>query len=170
MTTPKIIVGKIYAEWCGHCQTLAPEWEKMKVELKPHTSVEIHDINNESTDATQRIQSLNDMYLKSSTKKVVANGFPTIFMIKNGEVIDYTGNRTKDAMVSWVTAATPPPAVQPKKIQFQSVPSSSTVQVNRKISRTLTPYIPYSRKNRRNRKNSIKRRKIQTKRKQTKKR
>ena len=30
----KILIGKVYANWCGHCQHLKPEWLKMKKELK----------------------------------------------------------------------------------------------------------------------------------------
>ena len=37
--TPKksIIVGEIYADWCGHCKVLKPEWEKMKTMIKQNT-------------------------------------------------------------------------------------------------------------------------------------
>ena len=33
----KIIIGKIYADWCGHCNMLKPEWEKMKNMIKHNT-------------------------------------------------------------------------------------------------------------------------------------
>ena len=30
----KIIIGKIYADWCGHCKTLKPELIQMKDMIK----------------------------------------------------------------------------------------------------------------------------------------
>ena len=29
----EIVVGKIYANWCGHCQNMADAWESMKKDL-----------------------------------------------------------------------------------------------------------------------------------------
>ena len=30
----KIVVGKIYADWCGHCKSLNGEWKKLKKMIK----------------------------------------------------------------------------------------------------------------------------------------
>jgi thiol-disulfide isomerase/thioredoxin len=33
-STKHIIIGLVYANWCGHCKTLAPEWKKLTNTLK----------------------------------------------------------------------------------------------------------------------------------------
>ena len=40
----KRVIGKIYAEWCGHCVALKPEWEAMKQELQKYPDIEVVEI------------------------------------------------------------------------------------------------------------------------------
>jgi thiol-disulfide isomerase/thioredoxin len=92
-----IIVGKIYANWCGHCQSLKPEWYKMKKMLKcKNKNIQFIEIE-ESQE-----QKLNKFKKKFPTLEI--NGYPTIFKITANKHIEYyTGNRITKDMKKWAT-------------------------------------------------------------------
>merc|ERR1711916_170121 len=75
---------KFYAPWCGHCKRLAPEWEKYGKET---------DINVGKVDCTVE---------KSVCSKFGVRGYPTLKMVKDGKVYDYSGQRTISAFKSFV--------------------------------------------------------------------
>ena len=93
-----VVVGKVYADWCGHCQSLKPEWAKMKKRVyskkgKKHVvfvEVEEKQIGN-------KLRKLEQEH----GVKVEANGYPTLFRIESGKVKYYNGNRQSDAMANW---------------------------------------------------------------------
>jgi len=93
-----IVVGKVYADWCGHCQMLKPEWAKMKKHIyskkgKKHVVfVEIEENHIES-----KLRKLE----KDQGVKVNINGYPTLFRISGGKVVYYNGNRQSDEMSRW---------------------------------------------------------------------
>jgi thiol-disulfide isomerase/thioredoxin len=95
-----IIIGKIYAEWCGHCQNLKPIWENIKMELKPNQYIVFEEI--EDVDIPKKLDILNDKYLPHSADKITADGYPTIFKIQNGGISYYTGNREQSLIHNWI--------------------------------------------------------------------
>jgi hypothetical protein len=96
-----ITIGLIYANWCGHCQALKPEWKKMKHSMmkspKKHMYkfVEIEDADKKKD---QRINALNAS-LKG--QKVTANGYPTILKINGGKLDYYQGEREAAPLMKW---------------------------------------------------------------------
>ena len=117
-TTPKqtVVVGKIYAKWCGFCKELAPEWMKLKhyltykhKQLMPKSNIAYNVISIEQTEMDKKIPLLNKAYLANSTQKVIKpNGFPTIFRIYNGQLEYYNGSRDLPTMLKGaVQPATP---------------------------------------------------------------
>jgi thiol-disulfide isomerase/thioredoxin len=109
-------VGKIYADWCGHCISLKPEWAKMKNDMKlalgrsiknAHIQfVEIGDTpKNKSKGLTVdgMVTKYNNTTLKNSSDKLKSEGFPTIFKVLNGKLQYYTGKRDAGSMYSWFT-------------------------------------------------------------------
>jgi protein disulfide-isomerase A6 len=100
----KIIVGKIYAEWCGHCQNLHPEWLKMKKELKMLAKkkqyvIEYVEIEEIETDK------MNDF--KTRFPGLTVNGYPTIFKNTSGNQLEYYGgDRSASKMKDWVLGKT----------------------------------------------------------------
>jgi protein disulfide-isomerase len=96
----KILIGKIYANWCGHCQRLKPEWLKMKQQLKNKMKklgyfiefIEIEESEQEKlTKFKQRFPNLN------------INGYPTIFKHTGGNEIEYyQGERSASELEKWV--------------------------------------------------------------------
>ncbi len=102
-----VVVGKIYANWCGHCKALKPEWKLLKHQIKhrrsdPKTNYVIYAI--EQKQQQSEIDRINNTYLRNSSEKLEVNGgYPTIFMIRNGVLSYYQGNRTHLEMLKWYT-------------------------------------------------------------------
>ncbi|KAK7202335.1 protein disulfide isomerase 2 [Novymonas esmeraldas] len=79
-----------YAPWCGHCQKLHPDYEKVAKEL------EAENVIIAKFDATT-----NDF----DREKFKVEGFPTMYFIPAGKTpITYDGDRTADAMKAFVKA------------------------------------------------------------------
>uniref|UniRef100_U5ER38 Putative pretaporter n=1 Tax=Corethrella appendiculata TaxID=1370023 RepID=U5ER38_9DIPT len=83
---------KFYAPWCGHCKRLAPTWEQLAQKFIGHNVVKIGKVdctleNNKELCTEQEV-----------------NGFPTVFIYKNGEkVSEYNGNRSLDDLYNFVS-------------------------------------------------------------------
>ena len=91
---PKIIVGKIYATWCGHCKALKPEWKKMRKIVKGKR-VQVVDISEDQIDV--KLSKLNEKH----GVQIVANGYPTLFKLVNGNVTYYEGSREAHTLAEW---------------------------------------------------------------------
>jgi thiol-disulfide isomerase/thioredoxin len=103
-----VVVGKIFANWCGHCQSLLPEWKKlvheiktkMKTNRKSHTKYVVVEIEQQHQDAG--IQRVNSTYLKNSGHTLaLQGGYPTLFKITDGTLEYYNGPRTYLEMLDW---------------------------------------------------------------------
>ena len=104
---PKIIIGKIYATWCGHCVSLQPEWKLMKKEIMSAIpdKKSILFVAIEQTDLDKKLHRFYNKYkLTTMEKDGLDNvkGFPTIFKIKNGKIEYYEGERQAGPMKDWV--------------------------------------------------------------------
>jgi thiol-disulfide isomerase/thioredoxin len=98
-----IIVGLIHANWCGHCQTLMPVWEEMVKTIKGNKSFHIVKIESSDLNKDARMAHINSKLSKDS-RKLEANGFPTIFKVKNGKLEYYDKERQADAMRKWFSS------------------------------------------------------------------
>lgn len=85
-----------FTDWCPHCKTAKPEWESVKSNMDGGTvngySINFKDIN--CTTETPEVEQL------MSTHKV--EGYPTIKMIKNGEVIEYDAKPNRDTLTEFI--------------------------------------------------------------------
>ncbi|ORC85500.1 protein disulfide isomerase [Trypanosoma theileri] len=94
----EIALVKFYAPWCGHCQKLAPEWEKAAKEV-PGEAIMV------DVDCTKETK---------LAEKYSIKGFPTIILFRNGEEVEtYKGARQSDAIVKYIKANVGPAAVYP---------------------------------------------------------
>ena len=90
------VVGKVYANWCGHCQSLKPEWSKMKGLLKKRKHG-IQYVEIEDQDKDKKFTEVKRKYGVDLT----ANGYPTLFKIEEGKLSYYDGQRTAEQMSDW---------------------------------------------------------------------
>lgn len=98
------IMVEFYAPWCGHCQSLEPEYAKAAKTLKDDGS----DIKLGKVDATIE---------NKLAEKYAIQGFPTIKFFKKGKIVDFTGGRTAEEMVSWLKKKTGPPAKEVDSVE-----------------------------------------------------
>ena len=79
-------------DWCPHCKTAKPIWEELKAEYKNKTingyTVLFTDVN--CTTETPEIEKM------ISTYKI--EGYPTIKLLKDGQVIDYDAKTSKETL------------------------------------------------------------------------
>jgi thiol-disulfide isomerase/thioredoxin len=98
---PKIIVCKIYANWCGHCQSLKPVWAELKNLMSTNKNVSMIEI--EESEMKDKMGKLRNI----CKKDIDVNGFPTIVKIcgkANPEY--YQGERSVDALREWIMSTT----------------------------------------------------------------
>ena len=99
----KVLVGKsfydrikgknafveFYAPWCGHCKQLAPVWDQLGEKYKDHADILIAKVDSTANEI----------------ENVKIQSFPTIkYFTKDGDVIDYSNDRSLDAFVSFLEA------------------------------------------------------------------
>ena len=96
----KTTVGLIHAEWCGHCQTLMPIWKRMVSSMKGNKKFHVVEIESSDSDKDSRMSQINSK-LSSDSEKLEANGFPTVFKVKNGKLEYYNEERQEEAMKKW---------------------------------------------------------------------
>lgn len=87
-----VVIGKIYANWCGHCQRMGTGFKdnideviKSSGGAPKITAVEI-----EENAKDKKITELNRDYFGGASK-VVYKGYPTVFIISRGKVDYYNG-------------------------------------------------------------------------------
>jgi thiol-disulfide isomerase/thioredoxin len=86
-----------YVDWCPHCKTAKPEWNSLKEEYDGKTIngyiVVFEEYN--CTDESSEIEELINKY------KI--DGYPTIKLIKDNQVIEYDAKPTKSTMEQFLT-------------------------------------------------------------------
>jgi protein disulfide-isomerase A4 len=74
------------AEWCGHCKTFLPVWNKVKKQYKNKFNFIMYDSEKN----------------KDIMKQWDIKGFPTIMVKKDDIVIDYEGDRSYESFDTMV--------------------------------------------------------------------
>jgi thiol-disulfide isomerase/thioredoxin len=76
-----------YADWCGHCQKVKPDWEKAAGGVNKPDDKKMIMVNcGEGTDQDQKVM-----------KKYNVDGYPTIIKFVNGTPSLYRGDRDSDS-------------------------------------------------------------------------
>ena len=80
-----------YADWCGHCVHMKPEWEKLENECK----------NNKMTNVARVNDQMKDKLHNNIGNDVM--GFPTIRLYNNGKLEnEYSGERNNNSFMEFL--------------------------------------------------------------------
>ncbi len=81
-----------YVDWCPHCKTAKPEWETLKSEYdgKSINGYTVNFMEYNCTNESAETAQLMDKYS--------IEGYPTIKLIKDNQVIEYDAKPTKSTM------------------------------------------------------------------------
>lgn len=98
-TTGEAELLLFYADWCPHCKTAKPIWEEIKSEYESKTvngySIVFTEIN--CTTESPEVEKMMNTY------KV--EGFPTIKLLKNGQIIEYDAKPSKATLQQFLNTA-----------------------------------------------------------------
>lgn len=83
-------------DWCPHCKTAKPEWEQVKAE---YDGKEINGYKMIFTDVNCTNES-PDVEKMMNTYKI--EGFPTIKLVKDNQIIDYDAKPTKATLTQFL--------------------------------------------------------------------
>lgn len=81
-----------YVDWCPHCKTAKPEWESLKSEYATKT-VNGYNIIFTEYNCTNESPEIEDLM-----NKYKIEGYPTIKLLKDNQVIEYDAKPTKSTM------------------------------------------------------------------------
>ena len=143
--TPMFI--EFYADWCGHCKSLAPEWKKLT-----------ETIEKEYKDKDLAIVSIESRVVHKDISHVLSkiglevNGFPTIGLIKDQQFIPYEGKRDATSILSFI-----------KKEAWQTMTGGRSIKRKSNKRKSIRKNIRKSIKRKSNKRKSIKRKSIRKK-------
>ena len=78
-----------FVDWCPHCKTVKPEWEKLKAESNLGVQLEEVDCSDSNN-------------VPALAKEYNVGGFPTLILVNGGNKVTYEGERTAEALVSFI--------------------------------------------------------------------
>jgi thiol-disulfide isomerase/thioredoxin len=87
-----------YANWCPHCKEAKPHWEEIKKQYDGKT------INGYTLVFTDVDCSEETPDVKKFTDEYEVEGFPTIKMVKDGQVIEYDAKPTKQTLEKFINS------------------------------------------------------------------
>ena len=77
-----------YAEWCGHCSQMKPEWNKLE--------------NKHSNSNDIVVAKVEQQHLELLNNKPEIRGYPTIFKNKNNNLEEYQGERNCEGFEQFI--------------------------------------------------------------------
>lgn len=81
-----------YAEWCPHCKTAKPNWDSIKSQYQNKTVNGYNILFTEINCTTETAESEQMM------NKYSIEGFPTIKLIKDGQVVEFDAKPTRETL------------------------------------------------------------------------
>jgi len=85
-----------YADWCPHCKTAKPIWNDLKAEYENKTingyKIVFTEVN--CSEETAEVDKMMNQYN--------VEGYPTIKLLKDGQVIEYDAKPSKDTLTQFL--------------------------------------------------------------------
>ena len=88
-----------YVDWCPHCKTAKPVWDDLKNEYKNKT------INGYTVLFTEFNCTTETPEIEKLIAKFNIEGYPTIKLLKDGQIIEYDAKPTKDTLIQFLNTA-----------------------------------------------------------------
>ncbi len=85
-----------YVDWCPHCKTAKPEWEDVKAEYEGKT------VNGYKIIFTEFNCTDENGETEKIMNKYKIEGYPTIKMVKDGQVIEFDAKPTKSSLTQFI--------------------------------------------------------------------
>lgn len=85
-----------YTDWCPHCKTAKPDWAEVKAEYENKTINGYHIIFTEVNCTTESDE------VEKLMNKYKIEGYPTIKLLKDGQVIEYDAKPSKDTIIQFL--------------------------------------------------------------------
>jgi len=86
-------------DWCPHCKTAKPEWDNFKKQVQG-TSVKGYTIVCNEVNCTNETAEVEAL-----VKKYKIEGYPTIKLLKDGQVIDFEAKPTQNTLNQFLQTA-----------------------------------------------------------------
>ncbi len=85
-----------FADWCPHCKKAKPHWEEVKQSYSGKV------VNGYTMTFTEMDCSKETDEMKQITTEYEIEGYPTIKLIKDGQVIEYDAKPDKDTLEKFI--------------------------------------------------------------------
>ena len=121
-----------YADWCGHCNTMKPEWQKVVNKMNIR--------NNSRSNSMNKINlaEIESTHIGDLINKPQVDGFPTIKMYNNGsEVAKFEDERIADKMEKFALSNS-----RQSSMTRQAAPKNIKIHLQRKLPRLSIPVPP----------------------------
>jgi thiol-disulfide isomerase/thioredoxin len=87
-----------YTDWCPHCKTAKPDWAEVKAEYENKTINGYHIIFTEVNCTTESDE------VEKLMNKYKIEGYPTIKLLKDGQIIEYDAKPSKDTIIQFLNS------------------------------------------------------------------
>jgi thiol-disulfide isomerase/thioredoxin len=85
-----------YANWCPHCKTAKPIWNELKTEYENKT-INGYKVLFTEVDCSEETTEVDKMMNQYNVE-----GYPTIKLLKDGQVIEYDAKPSKETLVQFL--------------------------------------------------------------------
>jgi len=120
----KVALVEFYAPWCGHCKSLAPEYEAAAKKLLGKVPLA-------KVDATVE---------RDLAERFDIRGYPSIKFFRAGKPEEYNGGRTEQTIVDWVESNTGPAVIEVSAADLEKMKKEKPVIFVATTSKTSALY------------------------------